>query len=90
MDKMLKEISLSLNELNIEFDPYHQHIRCLAHIINIGVQKVLKNLHALGPNNESILNEEIETEDQLKNIIYKVSFLFLIKRILKVIFIYNN
>ena len=80
MDKMLKEISLNLNEQNIEFDPYHQHIRCLAHIINIGVQKVLKNLHALGLNNESILNEEIETDEQLKNIIYKVSFLFFNKK----------
>ena len=63
MNKMLKEISLGLNKLNIEFNLYHQHIRYLAYIINISVQKVLKNLHVLDPNNKSILNEEIETDE---------------------------
>jgi hypothetical protein len=48
MNNMLQKIFLNLNEQNIEFDPYHQHVRCLAHIINIAVQKVLKNLNALG------------------------------------------
>ena len=61
MNTMLQNVFLNLNEQNIEFDPYHQHVRCLAHIINIAVQKVLKNLNALGLNNENTLNEEIET-----------------------------
>ena len=45
MNTMLQKIFLSLNEQNIKFDPYHQHVRCLTHIINIAVQKVLKNLY---------------------------------------------
>lgn len=80
MDTMLQKIFLSLNEQNIEFDPYHQHVRCLAHIINIAVQKVLKNLHALGLDNENALNEEIETEENLQNIIYKVSYILLFNK----------
>ena len=57
-----------------------KHVRCLAHIINIAVQKVLKNLHALGSDNENILNEEIETDENLQNIIYKVSYILLFNK----------
>ena len=32
---------------NIEFDNINQHIRCLAHIINLAVQAALKSLNAI-------------------------------------------
>ena len=77
---MLNKVSDFLQEKNIIFNPNKQRVRCLAHIINIAVQKVLKNLNALGLDNENALNEEIETEENLQNIIYKVSYILLFNK----------
>jgi hypothetical protein len=74
MDTMLSIISYSLNNQNIIFDPQHQHVRCLAHIINLAVKKALEDLSASGLDiDENILEEETdENSEKLKNIIYKV------------------
>lgn len=73
MNTMLNNISIILSEQNIDFDVKNQHVRCLAHIINLAVQKFLENLNASGPNDENSVENDIETENKLKNIIYKVS-----------------
>ncbi len=74
MNAMLNKIS---TEQNIEFNPKNQHVRCLAHIINLSVQKFLDNLCASGPDNENSFENDIETENKLKNMIYKVSLYLL-------------
>jgi len=74
MNAMLNKIS---TEQNIKFDPKNQHVRCLAHIINLSVQKFLDNLCASGPDNENSFENDIETENKLKNMIYKVSLYLL-------------
>ncbi|CAB4482266.1 unnamed protein product [Rhizophagus irregularis] len=42
----LEEVSNELAEKNIEFDNVNQHVRCLAHIINLAAQEALKSLKA--------------------------------------------
>jgi len=42
---------------NIEFDKYDQHVRCIAHVLNLAVQDALVTLKA-GEANEDELSEE--------------------------------
>ena len=42
----LRAVSSDLATNNIEFDFTHQHDRCLAHIINLTTQQVLKTFNA--------------------------------------------
>ena len=89
MTTMLNKISTMLCEQIIDFDPSNQHVRCLAHIINLAIQKSLENLHASGPENENSLNNDEETENKLKNVIYKVSLYFIILEVLTFNLIFN-
>ena len=76
---MLDVISHDLAEKNITFDPQNQRVRCFAHIIDLAAKKVLNDLNASGPATEAdVLNEVEETEEDLKNVIYKVSLDFII------------
>ena len=70
---MLHVISNDLEEKNITFDPANQRVRCLAHIINLAAQKALKDLDAFGPDTEADVLEAEESEDNLKNVVYKVN-----------------
>ncbi len=42
----------------IEFDTKNQRVRCLAHIINLAVQNILKSLKEEAPNDEDDILEE--------------------------------
>jgi hypothetical protein len=76
MDTMLKLIQYDLKEKNITFDPDNQRVRCLAHIIDLAAKKALNELQASGPDNEAdIMEEDEETEEDLKSIVYKVSWI---------------
>ena len=76
---MLDVISHDLAEKNITFDPQNQRVRCFAHIIDLAAKKVLNDLNASGPDTEAdVLNEVEETEEDLKNVIYKVSLDFIV------------
>ena len=89
MTTMLNKISTMLCEQIIDFDLSNQHIWYLAHIINLTVQKSLENLHASGSENENSLNNDEETENKLKNVIYKVSLYFIILEVLTFNLIFN-
>lgn len=76
---MLKKLSILLLEKSINFDPNNQHVRCLAHIINLAAKKAVENLYEF--NNLDDFDEtdeesqEIEKEsDEPLNIIYKVGY----------------
>jgi len=62
---------------NIEFDNINQHIRCLAHIINLAVQAALKSLNAIANVNENeFLTENvnnIQRNENVSGILYKVN-----------------
>ena len=89
MTTMLNKISTMLCEQIIDFDLSNQYVWCLAHIINLAVQKSLKNLHTSEPENENSLNNDEETENKLKNVIYKVSLYFIILEVLTFNLIFN-
>jgi hypothetical protein len=73
MDSMLYNISYHLSDLNITFNPSNQHVRCLAHIINLAAKSALEGLNASGLDiDENIIDEEEENGEKLKNAIYKV------------------
>ena len=62
---------------NIEFDNINQHIRCLAHIINLAVQVALKSLNAIANVDENeFLTENvnnIQRNENVSGILYKVN-----------------
>ncbi len=62
---------------NIEFDNINQHIRCLAHIINLAVQAALKSLNAIANVDENeFLTENvnnIQRNENVSGILYKVN-----------------
>jgi hypothetical protein len=77
MDSMLSNISYNLNDLNISFETHNQHVRCLAHIINLAAKNALEGLNASGLDvDENIIDEREETNENLKNTIYKVILKF--------------
>ena len=89
MTTMLNKISTILYEQIINFNLSNQYVRCLTHIINLVIQKSLENLHASESENENSLNNNEETENKLKNVIYKVSLYFIILEVLTFNLIFN-
>jgi len=82
MNSMLNKISTILFEQDINFDVENQHVRYFAHIINLAVQKFIKNISVFEPNNENDIENDEETEIKLNNVIYKVSLLYFINILL--------
>jgi stalled ribosome rescue protein Dom34 len=76
MNTMLDKISLSLKNKNIDFDPYNQRVRCLAHVINLAAKSVLESLHMSGFDSVEEVLESEDNESNLNNTIYKVNCRF--------------
>lgn len=75
MDTMMSKISASLSNDNIIFEPQNQHVRCLAHIINLAAKCILEGLNASGLDvDENIIEESEDNNEVLTNSIYKVIF----------------
>jgi hypothetical protein len=72
MDTMLNALSVKLEETGVTFDPYNDRVRCLAHIIDLSAKKALNDVRGSGPESESDVLEEDDTEEDLRNGIYKV------------------
>jgi len=73
MNTMLDVISSKLEKTGVIFDPKNHRVRCLTHIIDLAAKKALNDVHASGPDSESdILEKEEDTEEDLRNAIYKV------------------
>ena len=66
---------------NIAFDSKHQHIHCIAHVINLAVQAALKSFQATATTEEDdFLEEELQnTVSQIDNntgiLLYKVFYI---------------
>ena len=60
MDKMFSKFEYMCNYERVKFDVENQRVRCLAHIINLAVQNILKVLKEEASENENeILQENI-------------------------------
>jgi hypothetical protein len=69
MDTMMSKISLSNN---VNFESHNQHVRCLAHIINLAAKCLLEGLKVSGLSvSEEIFDLE-DDQEKLQNSIYKV------------------
>lgn len=68
----LRALENAFIENNIEFNAINQHVRCLAHIINLAVQKILQVLNA---ENNIELENNIEPNGVISGLLYKVSFI---------------
>ncbi len=75
MNVMLDKISQSLTRKNIAFDPENQRVQCFAHIINLAAKKLIDNLQVpILYEDESSFEEAEDTENDLRNAIYKVIY----------------
>ena len=75
----LKELGHTCNQNSIGFDYKKNHIRCLAHIINLTTQEILKYLKAGDAIDENEIlmgisqqNNNIETIPKLRKLIVKI------------------
>ena len=63
-----------LSSYDIVFRPTDQHVRCLAHIINLAVKSSLKELNASGLEIDETEEETMrENNEKLQNVIYRVN-----------------
>ena len=60
----LRELESAYRKKEIKFDHKKNNIRCLAHIINLTVQEILKNIKAREAQEEDELLELISREEQ--------------------------
>jgi hypothetical protein len=65
MDKMFSKFESICDYEKINFNVKNQRVRCLAHIINLAVQNILKSLKEEAPNNE---NDTLEENDSINTL----------------------
>lgn len=70
----MKKLEEYLSDEGIDFNSEHNHIRCLAHVINLSVQSLLSELRAEPTHNNE--QELLNKEEKTSNVVSKVSFLF--------------
>ena len=78
MNKMFDRLEIICREENIKFDAENQRVRCLAHIINLAVQNILKSLREEAPNNENEILSENTSSISMLGVIAKVRKLYFI------------
>lgn len=73
----LQAVSSDLAKDNIKFDHIDQHVRCLAHVINLAAQETLKSLKAISNiSDNEFLDEGINNNSQggeVGSILHKVN-----------------
>ncbi|KAL7303447.1 hypothetical protein TKK_0004629 [Trichogramma kaykai] len=62
--KFTSELSKILKNDKIDFDPDDQHFRCLAHVLNLSVQDILKLMEVECYDGENCSDEEEEEEEE--------------------------
>jgi hypothetical protein len=72
----VKKLEEYLSDEGIDFNSEHNHIRCLAHVINLSVQSLLSELKAEPTHNNE--QELLNKEEKTSNVVSKVSFFYFI------------
>lgn len=65
MDSMFNCLDVYCADEGITFSSENQRVRCLAHIINLAAQIILKALHGMGPENEQDILQDFINETSL-------------------------
>jgi len=68
-DTLMNELEKTCKDRNIEFTARNNHIRCLAHIINLAAQEALSTLKVRYVEHE----DELLNNDEVSEVIPKVS-----------------
>ena len=71
-DTFLKELSTVCSNKNINFHHKKNHVRCLAHIMNLTCQEILKNIKAGEAQDEDEILKEISNGNDDINVIPKL------------------
>ncbi|CAB4409480.1 unnamed protein product [Rhizophagus irregularis] len=66
---LIKALEKTCKDQNIEFTAHNNHIRCLAHIINLAAQDALTTLKVKYVNNEN----ELLNNDEVSEVVPKVN-----------------
>ncbi|GBB95627.1 hypothetical protein RclHR1_02580010 [Rhizophagus clarus] len=75
MDKMFNKFEYICNYEGIKFDADNQRVRCLAHIINLAVQNILKALKGEAPENENEILQENVSIGSILGVVTKLRIL---------------
>ncbi|GES73509.1 zinc finger BED domain-containing protein RICESLEEPER 2-like [Rhizophagus clarus] len=73
MDKMFNKFEYICNYEGIKFDADNQRVRCLAHIINLSVQNILKALKGEAPENKNEILQENVSIGSILGVVTKVT-----------------
>jgi hypothetical protein len=73
-DTLMKTLEDTCKSRNIEFSAYNNHVRCLAHIINLSAQDALSKLKVGYVENE---NEILNDSGEINDVIPKVNRYFI-------------
>jgi hypothetical protein len=69
-DTLMNKLQATCQDRNIEFTVKNNHVRCLAHVINLAAQDALSNLKVGYVENESeILNQNSEISEVIPKVI---------------------
>ena len=72
-DTLMAAIEKMCRSQNIDFTKKNNHVRCLAHVINLAVQDALKVLKAENAAGEDVIfNEDQDESDDVHEVIPKV------------------
>lgn len=75
----MKHLERVCQNENIPFDAIGSHCRCIAHIINLVVQDILKQIKAGEAEAEDVILENMDVAINAEEIIPKVNYLFIIQ-----------
>jgi hypothetical protein len=73
----MKALEKTCKDRNIEFTAYNNHIRCLAHIINLAAQDALSTLKVKYVENEN----ELLNNDEVSEVVPKVSIQYTVNNL---------
>ena len=71
----MKHLENACEDKNIFFSAIDNHCHCIAHIMNLAVQDILKQIKAGEAETEDIILDNIDTNVNAKEIIPKVTIL---------------
>ena len=73
----MKHLKIICQKEKIFFDAINSHCRCIAHVMNLVVQDILKQIKAGEAQTENIILDNIDTTITAKEVIPKVTYYFI-------------
>ena len=71
----MRRLENACQDKNISFDAVENHCRCIAHIMNLAVQDILKQIKAGEAEIEDIILNNVDQTITARDVIPKVTFI---------------